>query len=101
MANKKKDPGLEATKKKMKADLDGVSHSADILTGKTTPDGKVFKNKTKDKSSTKLLDIDDFLKEAEKGFVDVTPEKGDKPFNGTLGNVQIERLTKGTGKHST
>lgn len=100
---KKPDPQIEATKKKMRADLEGVTKSADILTGKVTPDGKVFNSKKniKTSDSKKLIDIDDFIKEAQRGFTDTTPEKNDKPFNGTLGNVQIERLTKGTGKHST
>lgn len=102
MAAKKPDPQLEATKKKMRADLEGVNKSADILTGKATPDGKIFNKKNiKTPDSKKLIDIDDFIKEAEKGFTDATPEKNDKPFSGSLGNVQIERLTKGTGKHST
>lgn len=98
MASAKPDKQLEATKKKMKKDIQGQIDSADLATGVKTIDTKKSKSGKKNESTTRL-DIDDFLKEAEKGFVDVTPEKNDKPFNGNLTNVKIQRISTGDGKY--
>jgi hypothetical protein len=101
MVDKPKDTELEKTKRSVRRDIQQQIDAADYATGVKQPNIKGSKTDTnkKKKTDTSKLDIDDYLKQAEKGFVDVTPEKSDKPFNGNLNNVKITRLTEGDGKY--
>lgn len=96
----KKDTALEKTKKQVKRDIQGQLDAADYATGVKQPNIKKSKtDQKKAEADKKKIDLDDFLKEAEKGFVDITPDKNDKPFRGNLTNVKIERITEGDGKY--
>lgn len=100
------DPELDAAKRSIRRDIDGQSDAADYAMGIKTPEGKAFRTSNtttnttnRNKSDQGKLDIDDYLKQAEKGFIDVTPEDKDVPFNGNLKNVRIKRISKGDGKY--
>jgi hypothetical protein len=82
-------------KAKMEKDLDQVTGTADLLTGNKALEGRLGKNTYLYKQDTKTADFDSFLTELEKGLTDVTIRKGDMPFGGVLGNINITRETKG------
>ena len=75
----------EKIKKRMKKQFDDVDKKADLISGKTTPDGSLYKNKKNLKDAkTKTSDFDDFIKTME-GLT------YDKAFS----KINITRLTKG------
>jgi hypothetical protein len=82
-------------KAKMEKDLDQVTGTADLLTGNKPLEGRLGKDTYLYKQNTKTADFDNFLTELEKGLTNITIRKGDIPFGGTLGNVNLIRETKG------
>jgi hypothetical protein len=96
MADNSKGVINKATMKaKMEKDLEQVTGTADLLTGNKSLDGRLGKGTYLYRQNTKTADFDNFLTELEKGFTDVTIKKGDVPFGGLLGNVNVTRETKG------
>jgi hypothetical protein len=82
-------------KAKMEGDLAQVTGTADLLTGNKELGGRLGKGTYPYKQNTKTADFDNFLTELEKGLTNITIKKGDVPFGGVLGNVDITRETKG------
>lgn len=102
----KSNPELDNTKKAIKRDIQGQIDAADYAMGIKTPEGKAFNRSNttsgskKNNSTDQKIDIDDYLKQAERGYTDITPQEKDEPFNNNLlRNVKIKRISKGDGKY--
>lgn len=80
-------------KSRIQGQVDKVNNSADLLSGRKQPDGKLFK---KHGQKQEEGNMDKFVKNLKEEFNTVLQEK-DKPFQGVLGNVQIQRVIR-TGK---
>lgn len=90
-------PARDAIKKRMKKQIDATEEKAAIFSGEKDKIGK-YKTKEGKKSEPKEADLDKFFRQVEEGFTDLKQvKKYDKhPYDGKLGNVQVERLVKTT-----
>jgi hypothetical protein len=111
VAQKKKPDPKESLKNKMKKQVNAINEKADIFSGKKDKIGKY--DTTKKKLGKKLgkeeakavgkeeaTDLDKFFRSVEEGFRDikVVAKEDKKPYDGLLGRVEVERLTKTINK---
>lgn len=91
---KKEEAPKDKLKKRMKKQVEATNEKASIFNGEKEKIGK-FKTK-KEKDEDKEGNLDKFFKNVEEGFRDVkaVAEHDLKPYDGTLGRVEVERLTK-------
>lgn len=100
---KKKKEETDKIKKKMKGQIEATNEKAAILSGEKK---KIGKYKTKSATKTgkskeeEKADLDKFFKSVEEGFTDIKEikEKDSKPYDGTLGKVEVERIVKTVNK---
>lgn len=104
-AEKKKKEETDKIKKKMKGQITATNEKAEILSGEKKKIGKYnTKPTTKTGKSKKEedADLDNFFKSVEEGFTDIKEikekEKDKKPYDGTLGKVEIQRIVRTTNK---
>lgn len=91
---KKEETPKDKLKKRMKKQVEATNEKASIFNGEKEKIGKF--NTKKVGSQVKEGDLDKFFKNVEEGFRDVkaVAQHDAKPYDGILGKVEVERLTK-------
>ena len=101
MAQNKKENPKEKIKSRFKKQIDATNEKAKIFNGEKEKLGKyqTKKPKTEDKKED-VADLDKFFTQVEEGFLDIRSvrDKDEKPYDGLLGRVEVERLNKTTNK---
>lgn len=91
---KKEETPKDKLRKRMKKQIEATNEKASIFSGEKEKIGK-FKTQ---KAGTQVKDggLDKFFKNVEEGFrnIKAVAEHDPKPYDGILGRVEVERLTK-------